>query len=151
MKKGRQRVSLLGTLTWAGFVAVGGCSLIDPKVGPAQASCAAAGQSSGGYSYGGATSSSGADDSCPLDAGNACDDCESLHCCDTRRACYGDAVCGCADQALDTCLDSADDDASADASQASARCWDAFSATGHIAQARVSCQRMFCQVECAVP
>jgi hypothetical protein len=157
MNRGPRFVRISITSAW--LISLSGCPLVDPQVGPAQASCAPAGESSGSYSYGGATSSgSSADESCPMDAGNACDDCESLHCCATRSACYGDPVCDCADQALDACLNAAGDDAAAHASDAAAdasgavtRCWDAFSATGQVAQARVSCQRMWCQQACAVP
>jgi hypothetical protein len=145
--------SLVATVCSAWFALVCGCSLVDPRVGAVQASsCAAGEQGSSGYG-GGSGSGSGADGglSCGTDSGSACDDCESLHCCDTRLACYGDRVCGCADQALDQCLEMASADGDADASDAIARCWDAFTTTGHVALARVSCQRTWCQAACAVP
>jgi hypothetical protein len=123
------------------------CSLVDPRVGPAQASCTAEGSGYGsGTGYG---TDAGA--SCAADSGSGCDDCESAHCCATRLACYGDAVCGCADKALDPCLEAAGDDAAADASDTVARCWSAFTATGGVAQARVSCQRTWCKDVCGIP
>jgi hypothetical protein len=133
------------------FAVLGGCSLVDPNVGPAQVWCTAGEQ--GSNAYGGAAPGYAADagGSCAADSGSACDDCESQYCCDTRLACYGDRVCGCADQALDQCLAMTGGDAEADASDGVARCWDAFTASGHIAQARVSCQRTWCQQACAVP
>jgi hypothetical protein len=143
----------VSTLCAAWFSLACGCSFVDPQVGPVQASCPAGEQGSGGYGYGGASSGNGANSgqSCGTDSGSACDDCESLYCCDTRLACYGDRVCGCADHALDHCLDMASGDGAADASDAIARCWDAFTTSGHIALARVSCQRARCQQACAVP
>jgi hypothetical protein len=128
-----------------------GCSFTDPRVGPAQASCT---EGAGGYGNGSASSGYGGDGggSCGTDSGDPCDDCESLHCCTTRLACYGDRVCGCSDQALDECLNTANDDAGADASDAAVGgCWATFAASGAVAQARVSCQRTWCQQACGVP
>jgi hypothetical protein len=127
-----------------------GCSFVDPRVGPAQVSCA-----EGEQGYGGGSTGAGYGDDggagCGTDSGDPCADCEGLHCCETRRACYGDRVCGCADQALDECLNAIAGDRDADAPEAGARCWDAFVASGAVAQARVSCQRTWCQQACGVP
>jgi hypothetical protein len=133
------------------LVVLGGCSLVDPRVGPLQASCTAGEQ--GDYGSGGTSSGYGDDGgaTCGPDSGRACDDCESLHCCETRLACFGDRVCGCADQALDGCLGMAGGNDDGGAPDASARCWAAFAASGTIAQARVSCQRTWCQQACSIP
>jgi hypothetical protein len=110
-------------------------------------------EGAGGYGGGSSGAGYGADGgvACGTDSGNACDDCESLHCCSTRQACYGDRTCGCADQALDDCLGMLGGDGGGDGSDANARCWNAFVASGTIAQARVSCQRTWCQQVCAIP
>ena len=130
------------------------CSGLDAKVGPAQESCLPEGPGAGGSTSGGeygsgaaSTSSGGEEVSCATDTGSPCDDCEAAHCCTTRLECYGDALCHCADQALDTCLGEAPSDASATV----ASCWGAFSAVGPLEQERVSCQRAFCQTACEVP
>jgi hypothetical protein len=120
------------------------CSLLDPKVGPDQAACAdqADGSGNSGYAPAAPTATSA---TCGADAGSPCDDCESVHCCETRLACYGDLVCGCADKTLDGCLEDAQGDASI------VGCWEAFSAAGRIAQARLACERAWCQDVCGVP
>lgn len=136
----------------AWLCAAGGCSLLDPKVGPAQAACDDQQGGSNGSGYGPSTPD--ASGTCGSDAGSDCDDCESQHCCQTRLSCYGDPVCNCADQALDMCLQMASNDdagTTTDGSDPVARCWDAFSATGRIAQARLACERAWCQVACAIP
>jgi hypothetical protein len=133
------------------MAAVSGCSLFDPQVGADQAAC---GEEAGGASGGGYGSNPNADAGgiCGADAGSPCDDCESAHCCATRLACYGDPVCHCADQALDSCLDLVSgDDAAPAASDSATRCWNLFSASGHVAQARVSCERAWCQDLCGIP
>jgi hypothetical protein len=130
------------------IAAASGCSLFDPQVGANQAACGQeAGVASAGY---GPSNKADAGGTCGADAGSACDDCESTHCCATRLSCYGDPVCDCADQALDSCLEMAGDDDAA-ASDSVARCWNQFSASGHIAQARLSCERAWCQDVCAIP
>jgi hypothetical protein len=88
---------------------------------------------------------------CATDTGSPCDDCENTHCCATRSACYGDPVCACADVALDECLDAAESSAMAGAPAQTSGCWNVFSARGTVEQARVACQRAWCQTECGLP
>jgi len=138
-----------------------GCSAIDPQVGPSQESCGAkvagAGNGSGNAGYP-PTPSSGSQASpaaapwqtCSADAGSPCDDCESKWCCMTRLACYADPVCACADQALDACLDSTEQDGGVPSAGATA-CWTAFSARGTVEEARVACVRAWCSNPCSGP
>jgi hypothetical protein len=131
-----------------------GCSFVDPQAGAAQAACGISGggasQTGPGAAYYGTpttqTTKSGAP-TCATVPMSPCDDCESTHCCATRSACYGDPVCACADAALDECLDQAATGASTDVT----RCWDLFAAKGTVEQARVACQRSWCQTECKIP
>jgi hypothetical protein len=135
-----------------GCALLGGCSLVDPNVGPSQTGCAAqagATPSSTGY-YGSASANTG-EGTCSADAGSACDDCESRWCCPTRLSCYADPVCNCADQAMGTCEDKVTDAAASDSGAYPPQCWSAFSASGEIAEARVSCLRAWCQKVCGVP
>ncbi len=131
---------------WLPFA--GGCSLFDPKVGPTQAACEDQSGSATGSPYGATVVASG---TCWADAGSDCDDCESTHCCQTRLTCYGDPVCDCADKALDTCLEPLTSGPTSDGSDPATQCWNAFNASGHIAQARTACERAWCQQVCAVP
>jgi hypothetical protein len=141
-----------------------GCSSFNPRVGPAEQRCAEVnGPASDNplYSWGGdggtyaysppaaATpvdgSAGGGAASCPTPAGSWCDDCESMNCCETRLACYGDPTCAAADKALDACLNGAPPDGGA-------ACLDAFVRDGQaLAQARLECQRSCCSTACAAP
>jgi hypothetical protein len=131
----------------------GGCSSIDPEVGPSQESCGVeplgTTAAAGGGAYAGAATSSATPTTtpttCSADAGSACDDCESLWCCPTRLACYEDPVCACADHALDTCTDAAG--ASLPAAGA---CWSAFAGRGTVEADRVACLASYCQGACAI-
>ncbi|HEY4103493.1 MAG TPA: hypothetical protein VGM44_06360 [Polyangiaceae bacterium] len=148
-------------MTWSrfalGFIALAistGCSFVDPHAGASQTECGIAfggsGQTSGGSSYYGSTAhATAAGPSCALTTDNPCDQCETTHCCATRSACYGDPSCACADETLDECLDDAEMSANEAAEQS--QCWNAFSTRGAAEQARVACQRAWCQSECEVP
>ncbi len=137
-----------------------GCTALDPEVGPSQEACgadAASAGASGTTGYGstptsGYTASDPAAQSqtCALDAGSPCDDCESRYCCMTRSACYADPVCVCADQALDGCLASTSEGGAVPPPQATA-CWNAFSAYGTVELARIACEQAWCAVACAIP
>jgi hypothetical protein len=133
-----------------------GCSFVDPQAGAPQATCGISfgGGSQGGPSAGYYHSSSAqmlGGPTCATSSESACDDCESAHCCAARSACYGDPVCACADLALDECLDAAKTSAVADEPALVGRCWNTFSAKGTAEQARISCQRSWCQTQCEVP
>ncbi|HEX3775501.1 MAG TPA: hypothetical protein VHV51_13610 [Polyangiaceae bacterium] len=130
------------------------CSFVDPHAGPTQTECGisfgGSAQTGAGSSYYGSTAHpTAAGPSCALSTDNSCDQCETTHCCATRSACYGDPSCACADQALDACLDQAETSSNQGAQQS--LCWNAFSARGTAEQARVACQRAWCQSECEVP
>ena len=125
---------------------VAGCSLVDPNVGTNQAACGA--QTGPTSAYGPSAIDAGG--TCAADAGSDCDDCESRWCCQTRLACYADPVCDCADRAMDTCLSAAEGDA-ASSDAAVGRCSEAFSASGDVAKARLTCLRAWCQQVCDVP
>jgi hypothetical protein len=141
------RARFLRTLSPLAVLALVGCSLFDPRVGANQAACEAqSGSSTSGYGPA-ATDAAGW---CGSDAGSACDECESRWCCQTRLGCYGDAVCDCADKALDTCLSATPEDA-ASSDPAVERCWAAFSASGDSAKSRLNCLRTSCQQVCRVP
>lgn len=138
------------------FVALG-CSFADPQAGAPQAAC---GIGTGGGSqagpgasyYGTSASSTMTAPTCATNSGSTCDDCESTHCCATRSACYGDPVCACADEALDECLDATVMNVTAAGAPAqTSGCWNVFSAKGTVEQARVACQRAWCQTECGIP
>jgi hypothetical protein len=132
-----------------GALAVAACSWVEPQVGPLKASCSVG---SGGSNAGGEYGGGGAAQLCMPGAGSACDQCESASCCGTRVACLSDPTCACADQALEACQgDVMTDGGVTDRSSAAARCWDVFSGTGSLAQARAACQRASCQTVCAVP
>ncbi len=137
-------------------VLTAGCSFADAKVGAPQDACdlGDAGHVQGtpgasGYSRVSEASTSAAP--VCVSTGNACDDCEGAHCCARRSACYGDPVCACADLALDRCLDDAEVAPVAEVAARSSECWGTFSATGTVEQARVACQRAWCQTECLGP
>jgi hypothetical protein len=141
------RAEFLRAVSPLTLAALVGCSLLDPNVGSNQAACRAqSGSSASGY--GPATIDAAG--TCGADAGSACDDCESRWCCQTRLACYADPVCDCADRAMDTCLSAAERDA-ASSDAAVGRCSDAFSASGDVAKARLTCLRAWCQQVCDVP
>ena len=135
-----------------------GCSFVDPQAGALQAAC---GISFGGASqngpgagyYGTSSGQTLGDPTCAAsaDSADSCDACETTHCCATRSACYGDPVCACADLALDECLDDSETSSAADKPGEVARCWNVFSAKGTVEQAFISCQRSWCQTQCAVP
>jgi hypothetical protein len=141
--------------TWFALsLLLAGCSRFDPHVGALQATC---GSSKGneqqtprdpGYP-GGSRAPAPAVPTCQADGGSACNDCENLHCCATLSACYGDPVCGCADSALDQCLDAAEQ--AADAAEQIGRCWSNFARHGSVEQDRVACQDAWCKAECEVP
>lgn len=142
--------SLTALLAW-------GCSFADARVGARQDACDLADDGSvqstphtGSYYRVGAATTA-ATPVCEGNTGSACDDCESAHCCARRSACYGDPVCACADQALDRCVDDARAAPAEEIAARAARCWDTFSATGTVEQARVACRRAWCQMECALP
>jgi len=143
----------LQSVFWLAYV-LSACSYVDPHVGAAQTSCgldvAGSSQASSGSSYYGASPSSApAGSTCALTTDNPCDACETAHCCATRTACYGDPTCACADVALDQCLDDAE--TSDDPTASRSKCWSAFGAKGSVEQARVACERAWCQTECEVP
>jgi hypothetical protein len=145
-----------GLLTALAALAVGGCSLADPRVGALQEACGLSvtdggpsGATGSGY-YGTSTSSKGGA-TCKAVTDNPCDECESEHCCASRSACYGDPVCACADMTLDECLDDAEEADAGKGSPAAAVCWSQFTAKGTVEQARVACERSWCQTECGIP
>jgi hypothetical protein len=82
---------------------------------------------------------------CAPEGLTGCDYCEAINCCDTRRACYNDVDCGCADSEADDCL------GAAMTPDAVVACWAAFAASGQAAQQRIACERAYCQDDCAVP
>ena len=144
------------TASLAAFLAAG-CSFADAKVGAPQEACnlGDAGHvqgtpGAGSYSRVSEVSTSAAP-VCMGNTGSACDDCEGVHCCARRSACYGDPVCACADLALDRCLDDAKVAPAAEVAARTSECWGTFSATGTVEQARVACQRAWCQTECLGP
>jgi hypothetical protein len=138
---------------------IAACSAIDPQVGPSQESCGVSAigttgpSGNGGYGsspYGGYSSSKPASsESCGIDAGSPCDDCESKYCCATRTACYADPVCTCVDQAMNTCLSSTDQMGNVPSAAANA-CWNAFASGGTLEAARVACERAWCPGPCAI-
>jgi hypothetical protein len=111
-------------------VVVAACSGIRPEVGREQPRCST-------YTV-----------ACSVTGSGDCDDCESLNCCATRKGCYNDSTCGCADSDADDCLASTSGAADDPAAIA---CWRAFAASGSIAQARIGCERAYCAAECQVP
>ncbi len=127
-------------------LASSGCSLLDAQVGAAQGSCAAAGNvqtgSGGGGAYGPAASTQGTP-TCGIDAGSACDDCETKWCCAQRLACYDDPVCACADSNLDSCRSWADASSQGD-------CWDTFASAGTVESTRVACLIAWCAGVCSI-
>ena len=143
-------VPWLGTGAAALAVAASACSSLNPNVGPSQESCGVAAlgattttTTGSGYV---STTARATPTTCAADAGSACDDCESLHCCATRLPCYEDPVCACADQALDACLAAAGSD-----SDGAAACWNAFTSKGSVEAARVACEIAWCQAVCEIP
>jgi hypothetical protein len=134
-----------------------GCSFADAKVGARQGACDLTGTGNtqatphGKSSYRAVAASTSAAPVCEGSNGNACDDCESAHCCASRSACYGDPVCACADLALDGCLDEADAAPAEEIAARESQCWNVFSAIGTVEQARVACRLAWCKVECASP
>jgi hypothetical protein len=137
---------------------IAACSAINPEVGPSQESCGigavgSAGPSgNGGYGsnpYGGSSSKAASSQSCSIDAGSPCDDCESKYCCTTRAACYADPVCICADNAMDGCLSSTDQMGTVPSAPATG-CWNAFASRGTVEAARVACERAWCTGPCAI-
>ena len=139
-----------------GIVLVLACSGLDPRVGARQGKCGVSltqsGQSTTGSSYPSVGSGqSSATPACEGNTGEPCNDCESAHCCASRSACYGDPVCACADQVLDQCLDEAGTAPMAEAAEQAAGCWRTFWLAGSVEQARITCQRSWCQAECGVP
>lgn len=158
MRRRALRPGISGRIASALALGAAACSSFYPQVGPSQESCGVEPLhvgSTGGSEYGasagdGYDTSGAADgppsDMCSIDAGSACDDCESKWCCPTRLACYEDPVCVCADMAMDVCL------ASANASpKVTASCWASFTATGNVEAARVACERAWCTGPCAIP
>jgi hypothetical protein len=152
------RVTANGSLA-ASLVAflAASCSFADAKVGARQDACdiAAAGQMqttphTGSY-YRVGTASTAAAPVCEGNTGDACNDCESAHCCARRSACYADPVCACADLALDRCLDDANAAPAVELAARTSQCWNTFSATGTVEQSRVACRRAWCQMECELP
>jgi len=131
------------------------CSWTDARVGAPQEACAiesaASGPAMSGSSsyYSVGARQTAFPPTCAGNTGSSCDDCESAHCCATRSACYGDPVCACADLALDHCLDDAA--VSTAVAERTGQCWKTFSAAGDVEQARIACQRSWCQMECGVP
>jgi hypothetical protein len=123
-----------------------GCSLLSAEVGPAQGSCAAAGNVDAGGSgnaYAPAATMQGSA-TCGIDAGSACDDCESKWCCAQRVACYSDPVCACADSNLDSCRSWAD-------ASSAGECWDTFASEGTVESTRVACLTAWCAGVCSIP
>jgi hypothetical protein len=146
------KLTIGGVLAAALVAALPSCSSVEAKVGAPQGACGidagAPGPAMSGSSYYPVgTRQTPAAATCAGNTGSSCDDCESAHCCSTRSACYGDPVCACADLALDHCLD----DASAAVADRNTQCWNTFSAAGNVEQARIACQRSWCQMECGVP
>ncbi|HET7544859.1 MAG TPA: hypothetical protein VFK05_33560 [Polyangiaceae bacterium] len=141
--------------SWWLLLLLVGCSLVDPQVGSPQASCgnsAGGGQSNPGSPYYQRSPNQiGTVPTCESHADGSCNACESTHCCATRSACYGDPVCACADSSLDECLEEAETRATAEQQAATSRCWSDFAARGTVEQARLSCQRAWCQSECGIP
>jgi hypothetical protein len=133
------------------------CSDVEPQVGIPLPQCAAPGTAPvGGYGYGAAVAPAPAASkptptTCELDAGDACEDCESARCCAVHLACKGDSLCSCADSVLDGCLDRLGD-AKADRGDPRVRqCWDDFAAASALTRAYVDCDRAACADVCAVP
>jgi hypothetical protein len=148
---------LLGLLLLAAALGAAACSLVEPKVGELLPTCGEGGAGPGS-TYGarpmagaGAASAAPPLTWCPPDAGSDCDDCESAACCATRLDCYGDALCACADRALDACLGALGAAAGDRSSPDVQRCWDAFAGVSPIAAARVACERAACAAACNVP
>ena len=131
-----------------------GCSFVEPHKGSLQAECgiesSTDGQMGSGYPMATANSTQAAP-TCAAVPDSACDNCESTHCCATRAGCYGDPVCACADLKLDECLDDAEASAGETRRAEVSACWSAFAATGAAEQARISCQRSWCETECSMP
>jgi len=138
---------------WGLIFTLVACSYVEPHVGASQTSCglemAGSSQTSSGPGYYGSNSASSPSSTCALTNDNPCDACETAHCCATRSACYGDPTCACADMTLDECLDDAE--TSPDEATSRSKCWNAFGAKGTVEQARVACERAWCQTECEVP
>jgi hypothetical protein len=123
-----------------------GCSLLSAQVGPAQGSCAAAGDVESGGSgnpYGTAAAPMQGAATCGSDAGSPCDNCESKWCCAQRVACYDDPVCACADSNLDSCRSWAD-------ASGAGECWDTFASAGTVESTRVACLTAWCAGVCSI-
>jgi hypothetical protein len=143
------------------LASLAGCGAFDPRVGASQESCGVdlddAGAAPGNAGYGATASSPnggsmGSSQSCaPVDGGSSCDTCENTYCCMTRLACYADPVCVCADETLDSCIESLEDGTSAPSAPQIATCRNAFSARGTVEAARMTCLQTWCATACAVP
>jgi hypothetical protein len=140
------------------------CTVVTPRAGDPIPRCATDGGAGGngyGPSSGGGGGSSGYGPAgqqptnpvavappiiCEPDSKDECDACEGAKCCQVKSACYYDAVCSCADAALDACID----DHTKDGSDPS-ECWAAFVKVGPVAQQFVDCLRGSCGAQCKVP
>lgn len=87
------------------------------------------------------SASAGACQTSPGD--DACDLCTAARCCVEETACMSDAACKTADDALDACEAKAEK-----AGRGLRDCYDAFGATGSVAQKRAACIRSNCSKEC---
>lgn len=125
------------------------CSALEPKVGQLRTTDGGAAPTGTGTGnpYGGPPPDGGPEPRCTPDAPPdmaTCDGCETARCCATRFGCYDDPGCFAVDEDFDACRHDAG------AAGASA-CWNAFSASGAAASARVACQRASCKDVCKVP